>query len=48
MKIQKNTNEKPVSLSSLGFKEAHAALLKGEPEPKEEKIEKKKEEKVSD
>jgi hypothetical protein len=41
---RKVTNEKPVSLSPLGFKEALAALLKVKPKPKEEKTEKKKEE----
>jgi len=41
----KTTNEKPVSLSPLGFKEALAALLKVKPKPKEEKAEEKKEEK---
>jgi len=33
----KVTNEKPVSLYPLDFKEAVAALLKVKPEPKEEK-----------
>jgi hypothetical protein len=33
---EKVTNEKPVSLSPLGFKEALAALLKVKPKPKEE------------
>ena len=33
----KTTNEKPVSLSSLNFKEAITALLKTKPEPKEKK-----------
>ncbi len=34
---KKVTNEKPVSLYPLGFKEAVAALLKVKPKPKEEK-----------
>ena len=33
---KKTTNEKPVSLSPLGFKEALAAFLKVKPAPKEE------------
>jgi hypothetical protein len=33
----KITNEKPVSLSPLDFKETLAALLKIKPKPKEEK-----------
>lgn len=41
---QKTTNEKPVSLLPLGFKEALAALLKVKPKTKEEKAEEKKEE----
>jgi len=45
---QKITNEKPVSLFPLDFKEAVAALLKVKPKPKEEKTEEKKEEKPSD
>jgi endo-1,4-beta-D-glucanase Y len=45
-KEEKVTNEKPVSLSPLGFKEALAALLKVKPKPKEEKTEEKKEEKT--
>jgi len=42
-KEEKVTNEKPVSLSPLGFKEALAALLKikPKPKPKEEIIEEK-------
>jgi len=44
---KKNTNEKPVSLYPLDFKEAVAALLKVKPKPKEEKAEEKKEEKPS-
>lgn len=39
----KVTNEKPVSLYPLNFKEAVAALLKVKPKPKEEKGEDKKE-----
>jgi hypothetical protein len=41
----KTTNEKPVSLSPLGFKEALAALLRVKPKPKENKTGEKKEEK---
>lgn len=33
----KTTNEKPISLSPLNFREALAALLKVKPKPKEEK-----------
>jgi len=44
----KITNEKPVSLFPLDFKEAVAALLKVKPKPKEEKAEEKKEEKPGD
>jgi hypothetical protein len=36
---EKVANEKPISLSPLGFKEAIAALLKVKPKPKEEKTE---------
>jgi len=43
-KESKTTNEKPVSLYPLDFKEAVAALLKVKPKPKEEKAEEKKEE----
>ncbi len=46
-KDEKITNEKPVPLSPLGFKEALAALLKVKPKPKEEGTEEKKEEKTS-
>lgn len=46
-KDEKITNEKPISLSPLDFKEALAALLKVKPKPKEEKVEEKKEEKPS-
>ena len=46
MKKSKNshkiTNENPVNLSSLNFREALAALLKIKPKPKEEKAEKEK------
>jgi hypothetical protein len=35
-KDEKVTNEKPVSLYPLNFKEAVAALLKVKPKPKEE------------
>jgi hypothetical protein len=38
----KTTNEKPVSLSPLGFKEALAALLKVKPKVKKEETEEKK------
>jgi hypothetical protein len=52
MKKSKNrhkiTNENPVSLFPLNFREALAALLKVKPKPKEEKAEEKKEEKPSD
>ncbi len=46
-KDSKVTNEKPVSLYPLNFKEAVAALLKVKPNPKKEKAEEKKEEKPS-
>ena len=45
---KKITNEKPVSLFPLDFKEALATLLKVNPKPKEEKTEEEKEEKPSD
>jgi hypothetical protein len=45
---KKTTNEKPVSLSPLGFKEALAALLKVKPKPKKEKAEEKKEDSPKD
>ena len=35
---EKTTNEKPVSVHPLSFKEALAALLKTKPPPKEDKI----------
>ncbi len=35
----KTTNENPVSLSPLNFREALAALLKVKPKPKKEKVE---------
>jgi endo-1,4-beta-D-glucanase Y len=46
-KDEKVTNENPVSLSPVGFKEALAALLKVKPKTKEQKAEEKKEEKTS-
>jgi hypothetical protein len=42
MSEKKTTNEKPISLYPLGFKEAVAALLKVKPETKEEKGKEKK------
>jgi len=34
---KKTTNEKPITLSPLSFKDALAALLKIKPQPKEKK-----------
>jgi hypothetical protein len=42
---KKVTNENPVSLAPLNFKEALTALLKVKPKPKEEESEEKKENK---
>jgi len=45
----KTTNEKPISLYPLGFREAVAALLKVKPKPKDEQPkEDQKQEKPSD
>jgi len=44
---KKTTNEKPVSLTPLDFKEALAALLKVKPKPKEEEDKPKKKQKKS-
>jgi len=41
-KDKKTTNEKPVSLFPLDFKEAISALLKTKPDPKEKKKDQKK------
>ena len=43
----KTTNEKPVSLYPLGFRDAVAALLKVKPKPKKENVEVEKEEKAN-
>lgn len=45
MNRKKTINEKPVTLSPLGLKEAIVALLKVKPEPREEKAEEKKQKK---
>ena len=45
---KKITNEKPVSLYPLNFKEAVGALLKVKPEPKQKSPKKKKTKKSSD
>lgn len=41
-KDKKTTNEKPISLLPLNFKDALAALLKTKPEPQEKKKKEKK------